>query len=114
MNDAAVSVLDAAPTRDGIEKFKNYIDGEWVPGRMGEYFDDVNPADTSDILGQFPASSATDAEQAVRAAAAACASWRKTSVTARARILNGAASYLETHVDRCAEELTREQGKALN
>jgi acyl-CoA reductase-like NAD-dependent aldehyde dehydrogenase len=114
MNDAAVSVARAAPARDEIEKFKNYIDGQWVAGRTGEYFDDVNPADTSDIVGQFPASSAADAEVAVRAATAACASWKKTPITARARILNGAASYLEAHVDRFAEELTREQGKALN
>src|SRR5436190_221472 len=113
MKDAAVSVVRAEPARDGIEQFKNYIDGAWVAGRTGEYFDDVNPADTSDIIGQFPASSAADAEAAVHAAAAASASWKKTPVTARARILNGAASYLETHVDRFAEQLTREQGKAL-
>jgi alpha-ketoglutaric semialdehyde dehydrogenase len=114
MNDAAVSVARAAPARAEIEKFKNYIDGQWVAGRTREYFDDVNPADTSDVVGQFPASSAADAEVAVRAAVAACASWKKTPITARAKILNGAASYLETHVDRFAEELTREQGKALN
>src|SRR5437879_857507 len=100
MKDAAVSVVRAEPARDGIEKFKNYLDGAWVAGRTGEYFDDVNPADTSDIIGQFPASSAADAEAAVHAAAAASASWKKTPVTARARMLKGTGSYVRMIVRR--------------
>jgi acyl-CoA reductase-like NAD-dependent aldehyde dehydrogenase len=114
MNDTALSVERAGSASGAIEKFSNYIDGEWRAGRTGAYFDDVNPADTSDIVGRFPASTASDADAAVSAACAAFASWKKTPVTARAKILNGAASYLETHVDRFAEELTREQGKARN
>ena len=50
----------------------------------------------------------------MRAAAAAFAGWKKTSISARARILNRAADYLEANVDRFAAELTREQGKAIN
>lgn len=97
-----------------IEEFRNYIDGQWVAPRGGEWMDNLNPADTSDVVGRFPASSAEDAEDAVRAAAAAFGDWRKTPVSARARILNKAADYLETNADRFASELTREQGKALN
>ena len=113
MADTAISMAPAAAS-DRIEKFRNYIDGEWSASRAGEYFDDVNPADTSDIVGRFPASCAEDAEAAVRAAAAAFAGWKKTSVSVRARILNRAADYLEANVDRFAAELTREQGKAIN
>ncbi|WJR78409.1 aldehyde dehydrogenase family protein [Bradyrhizobium sp. NP1] len=104
----------AAIAADKIEAFRNYIDGEWVDGGSGEWLDNVNPADTSDIVGRFPASTAEDAERAVRAAAAAFAAWRKTPVTARAKILNQAAGYLEANAERFAAELTREQGKALN
>ena len=114
MADTAISMARAAAASEGIEKFRNYIDGEWSASRAGEYFDDVNPADTSDIVGRFPASCAEDAEAAVRAAAAAFAGWKKTSVSVRARILNRAADYLEANVDRFAAELTREQGKAIN
>ena len=114
MADIAISMTRAAAASEGIEKFRNYIDGEWSASRAGEYFDDVNPADTSDIVGRFPASCAEDAEAAVRAAAAAFAGWKKTSISARARILNRAADYLEANVDRFAAELTREQGKAIN
>jgi alpha-ketoglutaric semialdehyde dehydrogenase len=114
MADIATSISRASATPERVEKFKNYIDGEWSASRTGEYFDDINPADTTDIVGQFPASCAADAGAAVRAASAAFAGWKKTSISARARILNRAADYLEANVDRFAAELTREQGKALN
>lgn len=114
MSDVVASTVRAPAARTEIETFKNYIDGEWASGSTGELLDNVNPADTSDIVGRFPASSAVDADAAVRAASAAFASWKKTSISARAKILNRAADYLEANVDRFAAELTREQGKALN
>jgi aldehyde dehydrogenase (NAD+) len=114
MADIAISMTRAAAASEGIEKFRNYIDGAWSASRTGDYFVDVNPADTTDIVGQFPASCAEDAEAAVRASAAAFAGWKKTSISGRARILNRAADYLEANVDRFAAELTREQGKAIN
>jgi aldehyde dehydrogenase (NAD+) len=76
-------------------------------------FDDINPADTRDIVGRFQASSAKDAHAAVRAAQAAFDTWRKTPVSKRAKVLQGAADYLETNVGGFAEELTREEGKSL-
>ncbi|ARQ02925.1 aldehyde dehydrogenase family protein [Pseudorhodoplanes sinuspersici] len=97
-----------------IEEYHNYIDGKWIASRSGSQFDDINPADTSDVVGRFPASSAADAEAAVLAASLAFNDWKKTSISARAKVLNRAADYLENHVDQFAEELTREEGKALN
>src|ERR1700684_3179960 len=70
--------------------------------------------DTNDILGRFPASTPKDAEAAVRAPAAAFAAWRKTPISARAKILNKAADYLEANAENFAVEMTREQGKLLN
>jgi aldehyde dehydrogenase (NAD+) len=114
MSDTATTIAHAPTARAKIEEFRNYIDGKWSASQTGEQFDDVNPADTSDIVGRFPASSAADAEMAVRAASSAFANWKKTSISTRAKILNRAADYLEANVDRFAAELTREQGKALN
>ena len=48
--------------------FKNYIDGEWVPARSGKAIEDRNPANTGELVGMFPASSAEDVNQAVDAA----------------------------------------------
>jgi aldehyde dehydrogenase (NAD+) len=107
-------LADMPPRRSDVETFRNWIGGEWVAGSSGEWLDDINPADTRDIVARFPASTSADAEAALRAAVAAFPAWRKTSISARARILNKAADYLEANVDRFAVELTREQGKALN
>ncbi|AGW94487.1 MULTISPECIES: aldehyde dehydrogenase family protein [Cupriavidus] len=93
--------------------FLNHIDGEWTACQSGRTFDNVNPADTADIVGRFQASSAVDAQAAVAAAAAAFAGWKKTPVGKRAAILNRAADHLEANADSIAAELTREEGKAL-
>jgi aldehyde dehydrogenase (NAD+) len=97
-----------------IEQFGNYIDGEWGAGGSGEWLDNTNPADTDDIVGRFPASTAAGAEAAVAAASRAFAVWRKTPVSARSKILNHAAGYLESHAAGFAAEMTREMGKPLN
>ena len=96
------------------DEFNNYINGEWSKSASGRTFDNVNPADTGDIVGRFQASTADDAQAAVAAAAAAFDAWKKTPISKRAKILNGAADYLEANVGQIAEELTREEGKALN
>ncbi len=43
-----------AATKNSPKKYHNYINGEWVKSSSGEWFDNVNPADTSDIVGRFP------------------------------------------------------------
>jgi len=48
-----------------VKKYKNYIGGEWVKSSSGEWFDNVNPADTTDIVGRFPASNAARVNAAV-------------------------------------------------
>ena len=46
--------------------FKNFIGGEWVAPATGSYFDNRNPADTSDLIGRFPDSDRRDVDAAVR------------------------------------------------
>lgn len=99
---------------DSITHYDNYIDGQWQSCQSGRTFDDINPADTSMIVGRFQASGAVDAEQAVAAAERAFASWRATPIGQRAKMLNEAAAYLEANVTRFAQDLTLEEGKALN
>lgn len=97
-----------------IDTFHNYVDGAWVASRTARTFENVNPADTSDIVGRFASSAAADAEEAVRAASTAFKTWKNTSVSTRTKILNAAAAYLKSHADRFAQEMTREQGKPVN
>ncbi len=95
------------------ETFLNHIGGEWVPSRSGRTFDDLNPADTREVVARFPASSREDAEAAVAAAGAAFDGWRRTPVTKRAKVLQAAADHLEANAERFAVEMTREEGKSV-
>jgi aldehyde dehydrogenase (NAD+) len=93
--------------------FQNLIGGDWTQASGGKTFDDVNPADTRDVVGRFPASTAADARAALAAASAAFDAWRKTPISKRAKVLQGAADHLEANAARFAEELTREEGKSI-
>ena len=110
MRDARASVV----SNTEVEEFRNLIDGEWVQSTSERPFDNLNPADGTDIVGRFQTSTAADARLAVDAASAAFEAWKKTSVSKRAAILNRAADHLEANADRTAREMTREMGKALN
>lgn len=96
------------------ETYRNYIDGEWCDSASGRTTDNLNPADTRDIVSRHAASDARDAAAAVAAASAAFDSWKKTPIGKRAKILNDAAAHLEANADAIAAELTREEGKALS
>jgi alpha-ketoglutaric semialdehyde dehydrogenase len=111
-----IPALQQVPDRNTVEveEFRIYINGEWVRSGSNRVFDNINPADTSDLVGRFQASTASDASRAVEAAAAAFEGWKRTPISIRAKILQRAADHLESHADQFAREMTREQGKALN
>jgi aldehyde dehydrogenase (NAD+) len=93
--------------------FKNYINGEWVEARSGQAIEDRNPANTDELVGMFPASSAEDVNAAVEAAKAAYEKWRLTPAPKRAEILFHAAEILVARKEDFAREMTREMGKVL-
>ena len=47
---------------------KNFINGEWIESTSGRAFENRNPANTDDLVGMFPASTAEDVDAAVAAA----------------------------------------------
>ncbi len=102
-----------ATAKSGARTFKNYIGGEWVASASGETFDNVNPADTREVVGRFPLSTAEDMSRAVEAARAAADKWRKLPAPRRAEILFRLGEILIRHKDRFASEMTREMGKVL-
>ncbi|ARP88127.1 aldehyde dehydrogenase family protein [Bordetella genomosp. 9] len=95
-------------------EFLNYIAGKWTRCAAGKTVPNVNPADTDDIVGLFQASDAADGAAAVAAAQNAFERWKNTPISKRAQILFRAADHLEAHAAQIAEELTREEGKAVN
>lgn len=95
------------------EKFLNFIGGEWVESANGEYFENRNPANPSELIGLFPQSDKRDVEAAVEAAERAFDAWRLTPAPKRAEILYRAGQILVERKEECARDMTREMGKVL-
>ncbi len=102
-----------ASTSAKTQTYHNYIGGEWVKSLSGEWFDNVNPANTSDIVGRFPKSNAEDINAAVEAAKNAATKWRRTPAPKRAELLFTLGEILRANKDEFTREMTREMGKVL-
>jgi acyl-CoA reductase-like NAD-dependent aldehyde dehydrogenase len=96
-----------------MQKYHNFINGEWTPSLSGEFFENRNPANTDEIIGLFPRSNAEDVDRAVAAAAEAAVRWRRTPAPRRAEILYRLGDILQRGKNRFAEQMTREMGKVL-
>jgi aldehyde dehydrogenase (NAD+) len=94
--------------------YKNFIGGEWVEARSGETFQSTNPADPSDVLGEFPGSDQRDVEAAVAAADRAFKEWSKMPAPKRGESLFRVAELIREHKEELARIMTREMGKVLN
>lgn len=93
--------------------FQNYIDGRWTDSVGGQTFDDVNPADTTEVVARCQQSTAADIQEAIAAAARAFPAWRATPPAKRAEILNRALAGMYARCDEFARDLTLENGKTL-
>ena len=93
--------------------FKNFINGEWVGAKSGKTLENRNPANTDEIIGEFPLSGPEDVHAAVSAARNAYKSWRLTPAPKRAEILFRVAELLVKRKEDFARGMTREMGKVL-
>jgi alpha-ketoglutaric semialdehyde dehydrogenase len=93
------------------EIFCNYIDGAWVPG--GSTVRNVNPSDTSDVIGVYAQADAADAHMAIAAAAHAFQSWQFSGIQQRFDVLDRIGTELLARRDELGRLLSREEGKTL-
>lgn len=93
--------------------YKNFINGEWLAAQSGRTYQTVNPADTREIIAEYPLSEQADARAAVEAAMRAYPAWATTTPVVRGRILSKASQLIETRKAELARLLTREEGKTL-
>lgn len=91
--------------------YGNYIDGEWRTA--GATFENRNPANTAEVVGNFVRGAAGDVDEAAHAAAAALPAWSGMSGPARGNILYKAADVLDRNFEQVAADMTREEGKTL-
>lgn len=93
--------------------YRNFIAGKWVETGTNGTFENINPADTSDVIGVFPAGGPEEVQEAVAAAKEAYASWRLVPAPKRAEIIKRAGDILTERKEELARLMTREMGKIL-
>src|SRR5574338_263681 len=99
--------------RAAVKTYQNYINGEWVASQSREMFENINPADTRDIIGRFPLSTSDDVNEAVNAEQGAFDRWRNTSAPKRAELLFRLGEILMRNKEQFTADMTREMGKVL-
>jgi malonate-semialdehyde dehydrogenase (acetylating) / methylmalonate-semialdehyde dehydrogenase len=97
-------------TQINLQPLQNFIGGEWVDALSASTEPVYNPA-TEEVIAQVPISSKEDVNRAVEAATKAFASWSKTPVPRRARVLFKYQQLLVDHWEELAELITKENGK---
>ena len=107
----------SAPGTDGAlvtfkPRYENYIGGEWVPPKDGNYFENITPV-TGQAFTEIPSSTADDVETALDAAWAAAPAWGKTSVAERSNILLKIADRIEANLEMLAVAETWDNGKGI-
>lgn len=93
--------------------FQNFIAGAWVPSASGRHFENLNPADTRDVIGHFPRSDASDVARAVASAQRGFELWSKTPAPLRGDVLRKVGDLLAARKEEIANAMTREMGKPL-
>lgn len=93
--------------------FKNYINGRWVDAASGRTLANVNPADTSDVIGVFPDSGVDDLNEAVAAAKDAYVKWRRVPAPVRALKVLRAGQIMLERKEEISRQMTREMGKVI-
>jgi aldehyde dehydrogenase (NAD+) len=93
--------------------FQNFIAGKWAAPHAGAHFDNRNPADTTDLIGRFPLSTAADVDRAVASATRGFETWRRTPAPARGDVLRRVGELLTQRKEEIADLMSREMGKPL-
>ncbi len=96
-----------------MKTYQNFIGGEWLTAKSGQTFQNHNPADTREIVSQYPQGGREDALAAIAAATAAFPGWAAQTSVARGRVLSKTSQLIESRKSELAELLTREEGKTL-
>ena len=92
------------------ELHKNLINGEWV-GSDG--VENINPSNTSEVVGVYARATAEETKQAIAAAKAAFPAWSRSGILERHAILSKTSQEILARKQELGELLSREEGKTL-
>jgi aldehyde dehydrogenase (NAD+) len=93
--------------------YDNIIAGISVAPQSGRYFDNLNPADQTDVVGCFADSGVPDVDAAVKAAQVAFPAWAAMPAPKRAELIVRAAEIMKSRKDELAAVILREMGKTM-
>ncbi len=93
-------------------RYENFIGGEWVPPKKGNYFEAISPVNGKPFC-EVPRSTSEDIELALDAAHGAKKAWGATSQTERANMLNKIADVMEQNLEMLAVAETWDNGKPI-
>jgi len=96
-----------------MDTYRNFIGGNWIESSSSRIVNNINPANTDDVIGSVRQATREEAIAAVDAASEAFRGWRNTPAPARGKILARAARLMEEHKEELAQLLTREEGKTI-
>ena len=97
----------------GTDRYRHYINGEWVDSTVKEWIEVENPA-TGAVIASVPRGSADDADRAVVAAHQAQPGWEAMPPVARGQLLKDLARLILENRERLALNVIAEQGKPLH
>lgn len=97
-----------------VEKYDNFVNGEWTRPASGEYGTSINPSN-GEPCAETPRSTETDVQAAVEAAFEAFenSEWSEKRPAERTKALYEFADVLRDNTDSLARKLTLENGKPL-
>lgn len=93
-------------------KQQTYVNGKWVDAKSGKTFEVTDPA-SGKVIGTMPEMNKEDTEEAIKAAAAALPSFRKTTARERSRMLRKWYQLMMDNADDIAKLITWENGKPM-
>lgn len=94
-----------------MSPLNNYIGGAWTAS--DRTVQNINPSDTSDIIGEYAQADDTQVEAAISAASVASGNWASSGVQQRFDVLDAVGSEILARKDELGRLLSREEGKSL-
>src|SRR6266699_1573366 len=94
-----------------MTQFKNYVAGEWI--ESPQVNKNINPADLSDIIGEYARADRALVERAIEAAAAALPKSSMGSLQERTDIVDRIGTEILARKEELGKLLTREEGKTV-
>ncbi len=95
-----------------VERYQNFVGGEWVDGLGDGTMEVLNPA-TGEVIAEVPRGSQADVDRAVEAAKRALPEWLETTPQERSELLLKLADAIDAHADELAQIESTNVGKPL-